>query len=115
MENGMAQEMYSYMCDKCATVSLREVAKRFCYHPCTVETILRRETGESFTALLRDIRMEEAARILREEHTTVQEAANRSGYMHMSSFYKRFKARYGVTPGAYARSGAGKAEYRNNA
>ena len=104
MKSCMAQQMCAYMRMNCSTISLKGMAAHFCYHPCTVEVILRRETGKSFTLLLRDIRMDEAARLLREEHITVQEAAYRCGYSHMTSFYRRFQARYGVTPGAYARS-----------
>ena len=104
MDRDMVKEMRSHMRAHCASISLKEMAERFNYHPCTVEAILKRETGECFTTLLCNIRMEEAARILREERIAVQEAAFRCGYRHMSSFYKRFKVRYGVTPGAYARN-----------
>jgi len=100
---GIAGRMLVYMESHCRTASLGTLAAQFCYHPCTVETILRRETGKCFSELLCDIRMEEAERLLREERVTVQEAAYRCGYSHMTSFYKRFKARYGETPGAYAR------------
>ena len=99
----VAQEMCGYIAQHYQTASLRELASRFCYHPNTVETILKRETGKTFLQLLRDIRMDEAARLLRKEHVTVQEAAQRCGYSHMSSFYRRFKERYGMTPGAYAK------------
>lgn len=49
------------------------------------------------------LRMDEAARLLVEEGLAVHEIVERVGYLNESSFIRKFKSIYGVTPGQYAR------------
>jgi len=66
----------------------------------------RRETGLTPHAWLSDRRIH-AAQILLRQGTSVAEAAAAIGFFDQAHFTRAFKARLGVTPGAYARAGRG--------
>lgn len=54
--------------------------------------------GETFSGLLRRIRLERARRTLAEGGGSVQQVAFDSGYSELSAFYRAFRRSYGVTP-----------------
>ena len=55
-------------------------------------------------AWLSQLRMALAARLLRtERQTNLEVIAERCGFQSLASFSKRFKMRYGVTPGEWRR------------
>ncbi len=61
--------------------------------------------GSSPTAWLVDLRVKEAARLLRESRLSLKEIATRCGFSDTGFFGKTFAARTGQPPGAYRRSG----------
>ena len=61
--------------------------------------------GSSPTAWLVDLRVKEAARLLRESRLSLKEIAVRCGFSDVGFFGKTFAARTGQPPGAYRRSG----------
>ncbi|HLT47073.1 MAG TPA: two-component regulator propeller domain-containing protein [Rubricoccaceae bacterium] len=67
---------------------------------------LREEAGTTPSALIRTVRVEAAARLLREGAGTVSEVAYAVGFESLSHFSRCFRAHYGVNPSAYAREGA---------
>lgn len=62
-------------------------------------------TGSSPTAWLVDLRVKEAARLLRETRLSLKEIATRCGFSDTGFLGKTFAARTGQPPGAYRRSG----------
>lgn len=54
--------------------------------------------GETFSGLLRRIRLERARRALVEGGASVERVAFDSGYSELSAFYRAFRRSYGVTP-----------------
>ena len=70
---------------------------------------LKAATGRTFSEYLRDLRLAEAARLLRETDLYVKEIVQQVGLSSTSGFYKSFFLSYGTTPDAY------RAKYRNTA
>ena len=62
-------------------------------------------TGKNFVNYLRDLRMEEAKKLLRETDVRINEISLRVGYANPKHFMKTFKGLYGVSP----------SDFRNNA
>lgn len=55
----------------------------------------------TFRDLLTAVRMDHAATMLANGHTTVREVAQRVGYRQPAQFAKAFRRRHGVTPSRY--------------
>lgn len=61
----------------------------------------RSHQGHSLSDYVQSLRFEESCRLLRETNDSIQTICNRTGMLNVSSFIRRFKQLYGVTPGAY--------------
>ena len=83
------------------TVTLKEIAAHFSYHPNYVSTLLRRETGKSFSEPLLEQRMERAVILLRGTTLPINEIALMLGYSNSSNFYKAFREYYHMAPREY--------------
>ena len=59
-------------------------------------------TGISSGKFLRNLRMEQAARLLREGRINVSQVADRVGYNDQAHFSTAFKAHYSMSPSEYA-------------
>jgi AraC-like DNA-binding protein len=57
----------------------------------------------SYTAYLREVRMQKAARLLLESSQSVGRIAAVVGYRDASRFAQHFRRRYGLSPRAYRR------------
>ena len=62
-------------------------------------------TGSTFTAYLNERRLAVAAERLRQSSDSILFIAGEVGFENLSNFNRQFKARYGVTPREYRRSG----------
>jgi AraC-like DNA-binding protein len=69
----------------------------------TAERMFRRYTGQSPQEVLRTVRMNNAARLLRGNNLRVSEVARRVGYHDPLYFSRVFSATFGVTPREYGR------------
>jgi len=78
-------------------VRLADLARRLGYSASHCSTLVRRTTGERFTALRRRIQLERAIGLLR-SGTSVKEAALASGFSEPAYFSRVFARRYGVPP-----------------
>ena len=72
--------------------------------PTYFSTLFKREVGMSFTAYVTKVRMEEAARLLRETDEKTYRIAEATGFSDPNYFSYVFKRRYGVSPSKF-RSG----------
>ena len=68
----------------------------------TVYRRLRDHLGQSPSAFIREIRLQQGARLLRNDEGTVSEIAYAVGFKSVSYFSKSFGDQYGVVPSAYA-------------
>ncbi|PHP53051.1 AraC family transcriptional regulator [Actinomyces ruminis] len=69
-------------------VSLRALAGRLGYHPNYLSTLVRKETGKSFSQLVLQLRMERAALLVDRTTLAVEEIARNVGYSSTSNFYR---------------------------
>lgn len=65
---------------------------------------MERSTGQTPNDLLRERRLDLAARLLRESDEQVSAVAYAVGFRHLSSFTRSFSARFGCAPSMYRRS-----------
>lgn len=65
---------------------------------------LKELTNLSIRDFIRNIRLAEAARLLSEQHHSISEVAEKTGFDNVSYFAVIFKQKYGVPPSRYAES-----------
>jgi AraC-like DNA-binding protein len=83
-------------------LSLEQIGRKLALSPRQIQRRLKAATGLSPSQYLLEKRLQYAARLLKEGHKGGY-VAEASGFSQQSHFTRRFKARYGVTPGQYAR------------
>lgn len=65
---------------------------------------LKESTGKTFSEFLREMRLEEAARLLRETDMPIDQIAYEVGLRSTSGFYRNFLLSYGTTPNQYRKN-----------
>lgn len=65
---------------------------------CYLKQKFKQQTGKTIGSFIRELRMQEAMRLLLDEYKSVQETAWYVGYRDPSNFSKAFAKFYGVTP-----------------
>lgn len=80
------------------TVSLKDIAAHFSYHPNYISSLLRKEIGKTFSQILLELRMERAAILLKGTDLSVEEISAMLGYSNSSNFYKSFREYYHQSP-----------------
>ncbi len=83
------------------TVTLKEIANHFSYHPNYISTLLHKEIGKSFSEILLEQRMKRAVILLKGTTLSIVEIALMLGYSNSSNFYKAFREYYQVSPREY--------------
>ena len=62
---------------------------------------MKEMTGIATGRFLRNLRMEQAARLLREGKVNVSQIADKVGYIDQTHFYTAFKTHFGMSPSEY--------------
>lgn len=83
------------------TATLTETADHFYYSTAYCSRLIKKTTGSTFSALLREIRMKQAERLLRGTPANLSTIAERIGYENEETFIRVFKASRGITPTQY--------------
>lgn len=96
------REMLAYIDDHFRSASLKELSDRFSYHPNYISSMLHKETGKTFSAILLEKRMEHAAVLMRGTDLSNEEIADILGYTSTTNYYKAFRRYYGCTPREYS-------------
>lgn len=99
-----SEKIVQYIGEHFDTVTLKEIAKRFSYHPNYISTLLHREVGKSFSQILLELRMERALILLKGTNLPVEEIALALGYNNNSNFYKAFRDYFHISPREYIKS-----------
>lgn len=84
-------------------LTVAELAARANVSVATLERRIRVNFGTTPRSFLAEIRLNEAARLLKESNLNVAEIADRAGYESPASFTRAFRRRQGVAPGEYRR------------
>lgn len=98
----LSGRILAYMDTHPETVTLKEVAAHFGYHPNYISALLPRETGRRFGEILKEKRLERGRLLLENTLMTVEDIARMLGYDSTTNFYKAFRARFGIPPRGYA-------------
>lgn len=82
-------------------ITIEELSKRYMINPTTLKMVFKAIYGTSIAAHIKEHRMEQAAKILRESNRSIAEIAQAVGYDSQSKFTAAFKASFQVLPREY--------------
>lgn len=100
-QTNVVSQVFSYIRNNCAEVTLHQTAEKFNYHPNYLCTLLRKETGKSFTEIVRDARLEQACILISNSDMPINEVAALVGYSNISYFYRIFRDKYHIMPSVF--------------
>ncbi len=84
-------------------ITIEELSRQYMMNPTTLKAAFKSVYGASLAAHIREHRMEQAARLLRDTDGSVAEIAQAVGYDSQSKFTAAFKAAFQVLPREYRR------------
>ena len=100
----LIRQIHDYMLAHLAQrITIEELCRLYPINPTTLKEVFKDVYGSSVAAHLKEHRMEEAARLLREGDLSVAEVARQVGYESQSKFTAAFKEQYGRLPKEYRR------------
>ena len=82
-------------------ICLESIAENFYYSPNYLNTIFKKETGETISSYISNFRLEKSKELLAKTQTSIFNIANDLGYNHASYFNYVFKKYVGITPKEY--------------
>ncbi len=85
-------------------ITIEELSKQYLINPTTLKTAFKAVYGTSIAAHIKEHRMEQAAKMLRESDRSIAEIAQAVGYDSQSKFTAAFKAFFGVLPREYKKN-----------
>lgn len=103
VNESLSEKIVQYIGEHFDTVTLKDIAQHFSYHPNYISTFLHRETGKSFSEILLEQRMERAVILLKGTNLPIEKIALMIGYSNSSNFYKAFREYFFVSPREYVK------------
>ena len=97
----LSGRIVQYIRSRPESVTLKEIADHFSYHPNYISSFLHRELGKTYSQIVLENRMERAVTLLKNTDLPVEEISAMLGYSNHSNFYKAFREYFGVTPREY--------------
>lgn len=97
----ISDRIVRYMSEHIDTVTLKELAEQFSYHPNYISTLIHNEMGKTFSEVQLEQRMSRAVSLLKGTSLSVEEIAYMVGYSNPSNFFKAFKEYYRCSPREY--------------
>jgi AraC-like DNA-binding protein len=97
----LVMQVLSYIEEHYKNSSLTELANALHYDFTWLSREIKRKTGKTYTQLLHNKRMSQAAYLLKNTHVTIDEIAIQTGYENISYFHRLFYKTYGKTPRDY--------------
>lgn len=94
-------KLLRYVDDHYAGASLTEAAGLLHTDIYSLSHRIRRQTGKTFTQLVQEKRLAQAAFLLKSTDRNVDDVARAVGYENISYFHRIFKAAYGLSPRHY--------------
>jgi len=100
-EQGVMLRVLNYIETNYKTGSLSELSQELHYDLTWMSRFIRQRTGKTFTELLQDRRLTQAAWLLKNTDHNVDTIASEVGYENMSYFHRIFAARFSMSPRSY--------------
>lgn len=85
-------------------IPVRQIAERFSVSETSLKNYFRGVYGQNISTWLREIRMNEAARLLSVTKCPIAEISEQVGYSNQGKFAAVFKKQFGLLPLEYRRS-----------
>lgn len=85
-------------------ITIEELSKQYLVNPTTLKKAFKAIYGTSIAAHVKEHRMEQASKMLRETDMSIAEIAASVGYDSQSKFSRAFRATFGVLPREYRKS-----------
>ena len=85
-------------------IPVRQIAERFSVSETSLKNYFRGVYGQNISTWLREIRMNEAARLLSATKRPIAEISDQVGYSNQGKFAAVFKKQFGLLPLEYRRS-----------
>lgn len=104
IQNPRVFEFIFYMQTNYKNVSLDCLSNQFHYTPSYIGSLIKENTGITFTALRSRIRIVQSCYYLINSTDTINEVAEKVGYSNGSYFSKMFKDQIGVIPSVFRKS-----------
>lgn len=101
LKEGRLIEMINYMLENSQAITLRGLAEHFHFNESYLSNLFKQEVGVSFSALIKEYRLSQAAKLLQETSMDLSAVCDAVGYKDTTQFIRSFKDRYGTTPGKY--------------
>lgn len=86
------------------TTSMKELAAHFHYEPGYLGKLIKKATGKTYTAIVGELRIEEAKRLLLETALSVEEVGEQAGFDSPVHFSRSFKGATGMPPSQYRKN-----------
>ena len=85
-------------------IPVRQIAERFSVSETSLKNYFRGVYGQNISTWLREIRMNEAARLLSDTKRPIAEISEHVGYSKQGKYAAVFKKQFGLSPLEYRRS-----------
>lgn len=92
------EEIRRYLENNYKDVTLNDCIRQFGHNMNYFNRIIKTKTGMTFSAFVRNIKLEKAEFLLKTTDLLVEEIARQVGYENLTYFYKIFRKKYGLTP-----------------
>lgn len=100
-DNRLELEIFKYLKDNFMDATLEAAAKYFNYSPAYFSRMIRKFTGQTFSELMTEYRMNMACRLLRESNMQVGQICEIVGYSNLEHFNRQFKKMFQKSPTQY--------------
>lgn len=97
-EQKLVMDVLSFLEEHYRDGELTELAKQLNYDFYWLSKEIKKQTGKTFTTLLQEKRLKQAAYLLRHTGKSIEDISLAVGYDNQSYFYRIFKEQYGMTP-----------------
>lgn len=94
-------EVMNYLNIHYHSVTLSEAAEHFGFSTAHFCTLIKKSTGQTFVQIIKEIKMTQACRALRETPLSIASICELVGYDNPEHFMRTFKKTYGMTPSQY--------------
>ena len=100
-DQAVAVKVLAYLETNYASGSLTDIADQLHYDLSWLSREIKRSTGKTYTQLVQEKRLAQAAFLLKNTNRNVDDIANIVGYENIGYFHKIFRASFGVSPREY--------------
>ncbi len=103
-QNQQITQMLDYIQQHLNSVTFPDVAQHFHYSQSYTSRFIKKYTGQSFTAILKVLRLKKAAELLTSSRLSVDQIEQQVGYSGKTNFYNSFRKYFGATPAEYRKN-----------